>query len=83
MPLYTFVLIFAAYTKMQINSTQVRVVRLVESTLQLSNVDLVTSYVFRGEKSTQMPATTSVQNDILGPAVLEGQVSASLLTVLN
>ncbi|XP_019225511.1 PREDICTED: probable transmembrane GTPase FZO-like, chloroplastic isoform X2 [Nicotiana attenuata] len=56
-----------------INSTQARVVRLVESTLQLSNVDLVTSYVFRGEKSTQMPVTTSVQNDILGPAVLEGQ----------
>ncbi|KAK4357375.1 hypothetical protein RND71_022985 [Anisodus tanguticus] len=56
-----------------INSAQARVVRLVESTLQLSNVDLVASYVFRGEKSTQMPATTSVQNDILGPAVLEGQ----------
>ncbi|XP_060181363.1 probable transmembrane GTPase FZO-like, chloroplastic isoform X1 [Lycium barbarum] len=56
-----------------INSAQARVVRLVESTLQLSNVDLVASYVFRGEKSTQMPATISVQNDVLGPAVLEGQ----------
>lgn len=56
-----------------INSAQARVVRLVESTLQLSNVDLVASYVFRGEKSTQMPATISVQNDILGPAVLDGQ----------
>ncbi|MCE0481808.1 hypothetical protein HAX54_039880 [Datura stramonium] len=45
-----------------------------KSALQLSNVDLGhASYVFRGEKSTQMPATTSVQNEILGPAVLEGQ----------
>lgn len=56
-----------------INSAQARVVRLVESTLQLSNVDLVATYVFRGENSTQMPATISVQNDILGQAVLEGQ----------
>lgn len=56
-----------------INSAQARVVRLVESTLQLSNVDLVASYVFRGEKSAQMPATISVQDDILGQAVLEGQ----------
>ncbi|KAG5587117.1 hypothetical protein H5410_047551 [Solanum commersonii] len=60
-------------TNMQINSAQARVVRLVESTLQLSNVDLVATYVFRGENSTQMPATISVQNDILGQAVLEGQ----------
>uniref|UniRef100_A0A3Q7I5A3 Uncharacterized protein n=1 Tax=Solanum lycopersicum TaxID=4081 RepID=A0A3Q7I5A3_SOLLC len=78
--------------KRQINSAQARVVRLVESTLQLSNVDLVATYVFRGENSTQMPATISVQNDILGQAVLEGQflgtfgglgaagLSASLLT---
>ncbi|XP_049406901.1 probable transmembrane GTPase FZO-like, chloroplastic isoform X2 [Solanum stenotomum] len=56
-----------------INSAQARVVRLVESTLQLSNVDLVATYVFRGENSTQMPATINVQNDILGQAVLEGQ----------
>ncbi|XP_015087873.1 probable transmembrane GTPase FZO-like, chloroplastic isoform X2 [Solanum pennellii] len=56
-----------------INSAQARIVRLVESTLQLSNVDLVATYVFRGENSTQMPATISVQNDILGQAVLEGQ----------
>lgn len=56
-----------------INSAQARVVRLVESTIQLSNVDLVATYVFRGENSTQMPATISVQNDILGQAVLEGQ----------
>ncbi|PHT72692.1 hypothetical protein T459_23477 [Capsicum annuum] len=56
-----------------INSAQARVVRLVQSTLQLSNVDLVATYVFRGEKSTKMPATISVQNDILGPAVIEGQ----------
>ncbi|KAJ8543169.1 hypothetical protein K7X08_005692 [Anisodus acutangulus] len=67
------VLFLTLCTKIQINSAQARVVRLVESTLQLSNVDLVASYVFRGEKSTQMPATTSVQNDILSPAVLEGQ----------
>lgn len=70
-------------TNMQINSAQARVVRLVESTLQLSNVDLVATYVFRGENSTQMPATISVQNDILGQAVLEGQVSALFSAVTD
>ncbi|KAK3019606.1 hypothetical protein RJ639_005025 [Escallonia herrerae] len=56
-----------------INTTQAYVVKLVGSTLQLSNLDLVTSYVFKGEKSDAMPAASSVRNDIIGPALSEAQ----------
>ncbi|KAF6144696.1 hypothetical protein GIB67_006188 [Kingdonia uniflora] len=49
-----------------IDAAEARVVRLVESTLRLSNLDLVVSYVFKGEATVGlMPATSIVQNDIL------------------
>ena len=47
---------------------------LIEATLLLSNLDIVASYVFKGEKSA-MPATSRIQNDIIGPAVSAAQVS--------
>uniref|UniRef100_A0A5B7C242 Dynamin N-terminal domain-containing protein n=1 Tax=Davidia involucrata TaxID=16924 RepID=A0A5B7C242_DAVIN len=56
-----------------IDSTLSRVVKLIESTLQLSNLDLVASYVFKGEKSTPMPVTSSIRNDIIGPALFDAQ----------
>ncbi|XP_059660506.1 probable transmembrane GTPase FZO-like, chloroplastic [Cornus florida] len=56
-----------------IDSTQARVIKLIESTLQLSNLDLVASYVFKGEKSNSMPATSSIRNDIIGPALSDAQ----------
>ncbi|XP_076923259.1 putative transmembrane GTPase FZO-like, chloroplastic [Bidens hawaiensis] len=55
-----------------IDKTQAQVVDLIVSTLRLSNLDIVVSYVFRGNKSP-MPAVSSVRNDVLGPAVLESQ----------
>ena len=48
---------------------------LIEVTLQLSNLDLVASSVFKGGKSATIPATSRVQNDIIGPALLDAQVS--------
>ncbi|XP_030552797.1 probable transmembrane GTPase FZO-like, chloroplastic isoform X4 [Rhodamnia argentea] len=54
-----------------VDTTKSRVVELTESSLQLSNLDLVAAYVFKGEKSATMPATSRVQNDILGPALLD------------
>lgn len=54
-----------------VDTTKSRVVELTESSLQLSNLDLVATYVFKGEKSATMPATAKVQNDILGPALLD------------
>lgn len=51
---------------------------LIEATLQLSNLDIVTSYVFKGQKSATMPATSRVQNDIIGPGLLDAQVSQQL-----
>ncbi|KAL6968327.1 hypothetical protein U1Q18_034131 [Sarracenia purpurea var. burkii] len=55
-----------------IDSTQARIIKVIESTLQLSNLDLVTSYAFK-EKSSPMPATSSVCNDIIGPALFDAQ----------
>ncbi|KAI3449630.1 hypothetical protein Pfo_006295 [Paulownia fortunei] len=56
-----------------IDNTQARAIKLAESTLQLSNLDLVTSYVLRGGKSAQMPVTSSLRNEIIDPAVSEAQ----------
>ncbi|KAK9067624.1 hypothetical protein SSX86_011735 [Deinandra increscens subsp. villosa] len=55
-----------------IDKTQAQIVDLIVSTLRLSNLDIVVSYVFRGNKSP-MPAVASVRNDVLGPALLESQ----------
>lgn len=52
-----------------VESAKARVLNLVESTLQLSNLDLALSLVFKGDKSTSIPATQSIQNDIVGPAL--------------
>lgn len=74
-----FYIVFVYYlplcTKLQIDSTKARVVKLIESTLQISNLDIVASYVFRGEKSAAMPSTSRIQHDIIGPALLDTQVS--------
>lgn len=61
--------------KLQIDTTKSRVVELIEATLQLSNLDLVAYYVFKGEKSATIPATSRVQSDIMRPALSDVQVS--------
>lgn len=55
-------------TLSMIESTKSRVVELVEATMQLSNLDIVASYVFKGEKNAA-PATSRIQNDIIDPSV--------------
>jgi hypothetical protein len=40
-----------------------------ESTLQLSNVDLIFTYMLTGEKGPSAKATSFIQNDILSPAL--------------
>lgn len=60
---------------LQIDTTKSRILELIESTLQLSNLDIVASYVLKGGSSTTLPATSRVQNDILGPALTDVQVS--------
>lgn len=61
--------------KIQIENTQARVFQLVDSTLRLSNLDLVAAYIFKGDKTSLMPATLTVRNEIIGPAALEAEVS--------
>lgn len=63
------------YNNLQIKTAQARAVKLTESTLQLSNIDLVASYFFKGENSGSMPATLSIQNEIISPALSGVQVS--------
>ncbi|GMH02685.1 hypothetical protein Nepgr_004524 [Nepenthes gracilis] len=56
-----------------VDTTEALVLKLVESTLQLSNLDLAASFVFKGKKSASMPATLSLQNDIIGPMLWDAQ----------
>ncbi|KAL5561669.1 hypothetical protein UlMin_031416 [Ulmus minor] len=56
-----------------IDTAKSRVMVLIEATLQLSNIDLVSSYLFKGENSGTMPATSKVQNDVIGPALTDAQ----------
>lgn len=60
-------------TLSQIDATKTRILEVIESTLQLSNLDLVASYLFKGGNSATMPATSKVQNDIISPALSDVQ----------
>ncbi|KAK7345901.1 hypothetical protein VNO77_16517 [Canavalia gladiata] len=55
-------------TQSLIETTKSRVVELIETTLKLSNFDIIASYVFKGEKNA-MPTTSRMQKDIIVPAV--------------
>ncbi|XP_062085862.1 probable transmembrane GTPase FZO-like, chloroplastic isoform X2 [Humulus lupulus] len=75
-----------------IDKAKLRVMELIRSTMQLSNLDLVASYVFKGGNSSTFPVTSRIQNDVMGPALMDAQflgtfgglgaagLSASLLT---
>lgn len=69
---------FSLCMKLQIDNTKSRVIELILATLQLSNLDLAASYAFKGEKSTTLPATSRIQNDVIGPAIVDVQVSLML-----
>ncbi|KAK8340096.1 hypothetical protein V6Z12_A08G079500 [Gossypium hirsutum] len=56
-----------------IDATKSRTLELIESTLQLSNLDVVASFLLKGESSTTLPATSRIQNEILGPAIADTQ----------
>lgn len=62
---------------MQIDSTKGRVLELIESTLQLSNLDLALAYLFKPENSA-VSLTSRVQNDIVSPALVDTQVRKKL-----
>ncbi|KAJ8453255.1 hypothetical protein Cgig2_008139 [Carnegiea gigantea] len=64
-----------------VESAKARVLNLVESTLQLSNLDLALSLVFKGDKSASIPATQSIQNDIVGPALSDALSSVMWIPI--
>lgn len=63
---------------MQIDNARLQVVDLIGTTLRLSSLDLAISYVFKGEKSASVAATSKVQGEILAPAISNAQVSLML-----
>ncbi|XP_072958809.1 probable transmembrane GTPase FZO-like, chloroplastic isoform X1 [Typha angustifolia] len=56
-----------------IETAKARAIKLMASTLQLSNIDLISSYAFKGERANSIPATSTVQNEILSPALSDAQ----------
>ncbi|KAH6793946.1 FZO-like protein [Perilla frutescens var. hirtella] len=56
-----------------IDMTQARAIKLAESTLQLSNIDLVASFVLGGDKSAKMPVALSLRHEIIDPAASEAE----------
>ncbi|KAE8683173.1 hypothetical protein F3Y22_tig00111213pilonHSYRG00346 [Hibiscus syriacus] len=57
-----------------IDATKSRILEIVESTLPLSNLDIVASVLLKGVSSTSsLPATSRVQNDILGPVLTDAR----------
>lgn len=60
-------------TDYQIETTKSNIVELVEDSLQLSNLDIVASYIFNS-KSYAMPTTSKIQNDMILPAVAAAKV---------
>ncbi|KAK9137248.1 hypothetical protein Sjap_007842 [Stephania japonica] len=56
-----------------VDNAQARAVRLVESTLRLSNLDLVASSILKGEGAGSLSAASSIQKDIIEPALSDAQ----------
>ncbi|CAN6892808.1 hypothetical protein Bca4012_091675 [Brassica carinata] len=56
-----------------IDKARLQVVDLIESTLRLSSLDLAISYVFKGENSASVAATSKVNGEILAPALSNAQ----------
>ncbi|XP_010474935.1 PREDICTED: probable transmembrane GTPase FZO-like, chloroplastic isoform X1 [Camelina sativa] len=52
-----------------IDNARLQVVDLIGNTLRLSSFDLAISYVFKGENSASVAATSKVQGEILAPAL--------------
>ncbi|KAK9161185.1 hypothetical protein Syun_007526 [Stephania yunnanensis] len=60
-------------TLLVIDNAQARAVRLIESTLRLSNLDLVASSILKGEGTGSLSAASSIQKDIIEPALSDAQ----------
>ncbi|URE04646.1 Dynamin family [Musa troglodytarum] len=56
-----------------IATANARAVKLIDSILRLSNIDLLPTYTLRGEKAGSTIATSAVQNDIISPALVDAQ----------
>lgn len=56
-----------------VTSAKSRAINLMESILQLSNIDLIATYGFRRERSGSTPAASSIQNEILSPTLSDAQ----------
>jgi len=74
-------LCFVLWLLSQIDNARLQVVDLIGTTLRLSSLDLAISYVFKGEKSASVAATSKVQGEILAPALTNAKVSVMLYSL--
>lgn len=74
-------LCFVLWLLLQIDNARLQVVDLIGTTLRLSSLDLAVSYLFKGENSASIAATSKVQGEILAPALTNAKVSVIVLTV--
>ncbi|RWW63539.1 hypothetical protein BHE74_00029272, partial [Ensete ventricosum] len=56
-----------------IATAKARAIKLIDSILRLSNIDLLPAYALRGEKAGSTIATSAVQNEIISPALVDAQ----------
>ncbi|WOK99114.1 putative transmembrane GTPase FZO-like, chloroplastic isoform X1 [Canna indica] len=56
-----------------ISTAKARSVKLMDSLLRLSNIDLIPTYALRSERPGSIVATTAFQNDIISPALSDTQ----------
>ncbi|XP_031500207.1 probable transmembrane GTPase FZO-like, chloroplastic [Nymphaea colorata] len=56
-----------------VGSAKARVVEVIKSTLQLSNVDVITTYIFRGRGSGSLLAVSNVEKEIIGTALCDAK----------
>ncbi|CAN6452867.1 unnamed protein product [Victoria cruziana] len=56
-----------------VGSAKARVVGVIKTTLQLSNFDVITTYIFKRQGSDSLPATSNVEKEIIGTALCDAK----------
>lgn len=59
---------------MQVETAKSRALKLTDSLLRLSNIDLIPTYALKTERAGSTFATSTFQNDIINPALSDALV---------
>lgn len=69
------------YFHLQIDMAKGRAVKLTESTLQLSNLDLITKYFIQGQQSESDSPASKIQTEVISLALSDACVSFCIQVV--